>query len=293
MQKQSGSNNVNPLRPAIYIVNLQVNKRALLVLKKSLLALLFIAAVFGGCKKDTSNSVSLTSADISSINAQLKGSWIFPVKIFAVKNNAGKSLVPDQSLPASAYDFDGSSNVNIRPDPVTIQHGTYSISTKSTGGLFVHINYPDGTSGDYLVTMLTAQTLSLSSSQPYTFNNNGVLEQAVSVTSTTLQRATPADIASNRVKVTVNNAGTYSVKISLKSNADGKVSLIDSTSAINHPYAIAFPAQSQDQLMIAVVGDMLSTSINAYADGLPINGNLLNISSNETVTSTGWTVQFP
>jgi hypothetical protein len=120
-----------------------------------------------------------------------------------------------------------------------------------------------------------------------------VLEQAVSVTSTTLQRATPADNASNTVKVTVNNDGPYSVKLSLKSHADGKVTLLDSTSTINHPYAIAFQAQAQDQIMVDVLGDMLSTSINAYADGLPINGNLLNISANETITSTGWNVQFP
>ena len=281
------------MKPAIYNVNLQVNKRVLLILKKSLFVLLVVATVLGGCTKDAATNVSLTSADINSVNAQLKGSWVFPVKSFAVKDNAGKSLVPDQNLPASAYDFDGGTNVNIRPDPVTVLQGTYSLSTKSTGGLFIHINYPDGTSGDYQVTMLTGQTLTFGTTQPYTFNNNGVLEQAVSVTSTTLQRATPSDKTSNTVKVTVNNAAAYSVEVSLKSHADGKVTLLDSTSSINHPYAIAFHAKAQDQIMVDVVGDMLSTSINAYADGLPINGNLLNISSNETVTSTGWTVQFP
>ena len=58
------------------------------------------------------------------------------------------------------------------PDPQTVLHGTYSLSTKN-GGIFIHINYPDGSSSDFQVTMLRGNTLTLASSQPDVYYQNG------------------------------------------------------------------------------------------------------------------------
>ena len=78
------------------------------VLKKLLFLLLAVAAFLSSCKKDTGTNVTITPADLASVNAQLHGNWIFPVKTLTVLDDNGKALFPAQSLPASAYYFDGS-----------------------------------------------------------------------------------------------------------------------------------------------------------------------------------------
>jgi len=256
---------------------------------------LFITTAFlSSCKKDTGTNVTITPADLGNVNTQLKGSWIYPVKTLTILDDNGKPLFPAQSLPASAFYFDGSSHVDIMPDPETVFHGTYVLSTKSTGGIYVHLNYPDGSTADYQVVMLNASTLTLASSQPDVYYSNGSLISTQALTSTSLQRiGSGTTINGNLVKVTVKNDSIFSVKVYLTRKADGKTVMMDSSSNANKSYVSIFTAQKEDHIKVDVVGQFLNTYINAYADGLPITGDVTNLSSYETVTTNGWNVSFP
>ena len=260
------------------------------ILKKLLLVLFVAVVVWGGCKKDTDKKVTITSADVSAINAQLKGSWVFPVKTLTVVDSNGKALLPSQNLQAAAFAFDGFNTVTIRPDPLTIQTGTYTLSTKSEGGLFIHVVYPDATTQDFQITQLTATTLTIASSQPYVYYHDGVLLPTVAVTSTTMQKLNSSDINGNLVRVSVKNDSIFSVKVYLVRS--GATTLVDSVVNISNSYALAVPAQEGDHLKIDVLGNFLKTAINAYVSGLPINGDI-SASGNETVTTNGWDVTFP
>jgi hypothetical protein len=262
------------------------------VLKKLLFLLFAVAAFLSSCKKDTGTNVTITPADLASVNAQLHGNWIFPVKTLTVLDENGKALFPAQSLPASAYYFDGSSHVDIVPDPQTVLHGTYVLSTKSPGGIYIHINYPDGSSADYQVVMLNGSTLTLAASQPDVYYHNGTLVPTEALTSTTLQRLT-GSITGDLVKVTVKNDSIFNVKVYLTRKADGKTVMMDSSSNVNKNYTSIFTAKDGDHIRVDVIGQFLNTYINAYADGFPITGDVLNISAHETSTTNGWNISFP
>ena len=108
------------------------------ILKKLLFVLLALGSILSGCKKDSKQNVNITSADLAAISAQLKGTWVFPVKTLMVVDSMGNPLLPGQNLPAAAFAFDGSNTVTIRPDPSTIQTGTYAVSANKDGS----IEYP-------------------------------------------------------------------------------------------------------------------------------------------------------
>ncbi|WP_426671411.1 hypothetical protein ACPPVU_09250 [Mucilaginibacter sp. McL0603] len=262
---------------------------------KKLLLILFVATAFlSSCKKDTGTNVTITPADLASVNAQLKGSWVFPVKTLTVLDDNGKAMFPPQNLAASAFYFDGFMHVDIMPDPQTVLHGTYVLSTKSTGGIYIHIDYPDGSNTDYQVVMLNGSTLTLSASQPDVYYHNGTLEPTEAVTSTSLQRIGSGTVLNgNLVKITVKNDSVFSVKVYLTRKADGKTILMDSINNTSKAYSSIFTAKTEDHLKVNVIGKFLNTSINAYADGLPIEGDVTNLSSYETVTTDGWNVSFP
>jgi hypothetical protein len=259
-------------------------------LKKFLLILVVAVVVLDSCKKDTNSTVNLTAADIANVSGQLKGSWVFPVKTLTVVDSTGKALLPSQNLPAAAFAFDGYKTVTVRPDPLTIQTGTYTVFTKQSGGIFINVTYSDGSTQEFQVTGLSSTSLTIASTQPYVYFDNGTLVPTVAVTSTNMQKLNAADTTGNLVRVVVKNDSIFSVKVYL--THAGATQLVDSLSNTTGIYKLAVPAQSGDHLKIDVLGDFLKTAINAYVDGLPINGDI-SASGNETVTTNGWNVAFP
>ena len=259
-------------------------------MKKVLLIVCVVAAVLNGCRKDTGSNVIITPADIASINGQLKGSWVFPITTLTVVDSMGKAVQPSQNLPAAAFAFDGAGTVTVRPDPLTIQTGSYTLSTKPTGGIFIHVIYSDRSTQDFLVTALTPSALTIASTQPYVYFHNGMLVPTLAVTSTAMKRLNSADTTGSLVRVAVENDSIFSVKVYLTHS--GTTKLVDSVSNISNSYVLAVPAKSGDHLKVDVLGNFITTAINAYIDGLPINGNI-SATANETVTTSGWNVAFP
>jgi hypothetical protein len=262
-------------------------------LKKYILILFVALAVYSGCKKDTSSLVTLTSADLAVINGQLKGSWVFPVKTLRVPGTNGQDMVPPVNEPASAFEFDGVSTVLIRTDPQTTLQGTYTLSTVN-GLINIHIVYPDNTTEDFKVELLNAQSLTLSSSEPYIYYNGTQLVPTVAVTTTVLQKLSSADESGNLARVLVNVNGTYSVKVYVthqRGVVGDTAQLIGNKTNISGAYTLGFVAISGDLLKVDVLGDPLKTSINAYFRGIPISGQIYS-SGNETVTTTGWIISF-
>ena len=261
-----------------------------IILKKLLLFLLALGVILSGCKKDSKQNVNITSADLAAISAQLKGSWVFPVKTLTVVDSMGKPLLPGQNLPAAAFAFDGFNTVTIRPDPLTVQTGTYSVSASKDGKLNIHVVYPDASTQDFKITQLNSTTLTIASTQPYVYYSNGVLLPTVAVTSTTMQKLNSNDINGSLVRVSVTNDSIFSVKVYLTHS--GTTKLVDSVVNLNKPYSLAVPAQAGDHLKVDVLGNFLKTAINAYVDGLPIAGDI-SAAGHETVTTNGWNVAFP
>jgi hypothetical protein len=264
------------------------------VLKKLLLILFLGTAFLSSCKKDTGTNVTITPADLANVNIHLKGSWVYPVKTLTVLDDNGKAMFPPQNMASSAFYFDGLMHVDIMPDPQTVLHGTYILSTKTTGGIYIHINYPDGSSTDYQVIMLNGSSLTLSASQPDVYYQNGRLVPTEAVTSTSLQRiASGTVLKGNLVKITVKTDSVFSVKIYLTRKDDGKTILMDSINNASKTYSSIFTANKEDHLRVDIIGQILNTSVNAYADGLPIQGDVINLSAHEIITTNGWNVSFP
>ena len=262
-------------------------------MKRYILILFVALAVYSGCKKDDSSLVTLTSADLAVINGQLKGSWVFPVKTLRVPGSNGQDMVPPVNEPASAFEFDGVSTVLVRPDPLSTLTCTYSLTTVN-GLINIHVIYPDNTTEDFKVELLNAQSLTLSSNQPYTYYNGTQLVPTVAVTTTTLQKLSSADVSGNLARVLVNVNGTYSVKVYVthqRGIPSDTTTLIGSKTNISGAYTLGFVAINNDLLKIDVLGDPLKTSINAYFRGIPITGQIYS-SGNETVTTTGWIISF-
>ncbi len=259
-------------------------------MKKIVFILFVIVIVASSCKKDA--NVVITAVDVANTNTQLKGSWVFPIKILTVVDSNGKALRPSQNLAASAFNFDGVSKVDIRPDPITILHGTYTLTTKN-GGFYINIVYPDKTNVNYKIISLSEQSITLASTESTLYHNGHQIVPALAVTSTTLQRRSAADATGNLVRVVVRNDSVFNVKVYIKTYLTGKTALADSVSKISKSYNFAFAAKPNDQFKVDVIGNFLKTAINAYIDGLPIQGDVLNVSSNEVVTYPTWTVVYP
>jgi hypothetical protein len=259
-------------------------------LKKLLLVLLVAGMAVSGCKKDPWKPSTLSQADIATVNAQLKGTWVFPFRTLTVVDSAGKAVLPVQNIPAAAFAFDGLNTVTIRPDPTTVQTGSYTLSGTTDGKLNIHVVYPDNTTQDFKITQLASTSLTIASTEPYVYYHNGALIPTQAITSTAMQRLNSSDINGHQVRVIVTHDSTYSVKVYLTHS--GFTQLVDSASNINHQYVVGVPAQSGDHLKIDVLGNVVNTAINAYVDGLPIPGSI-SASGNETVTTDGWNVSFP
>ena len=154
-------------------------------LKNFLLALFAAAIMFTGCQKDM-GAVSIKSSDLATINGQLKGTWVFPVQTLSIVDNTGKVLSPAQGIPAPAFQFDGSTKVNIMPDLRTVLKGTYELITKN-GFIYLDVVYPDHTTKEFQVLLVSNETLKLSSTAPYTYTDaNNKPVQGNAVTSTQL-----------------------------------------------------------------------------------------------------------
>ena len=80
-------------------------------MKKLLLVLLVAGMAVSGCKKDPWKPSTLSQADIATVNAQLKGTWVFPFRTLTVVDSAGKAVLPVQNIPAAAFAFDGLNTV--------------------------------------------------------------------------------------------------------------------------------------------------------------------------------------
>jgi hypothetical protein len=259
-------------------------------LKKFLLILFVALAIFTGCRKDIGTNVNITNADLSNVNGQLQGSWVFPVNTLTIVDSAGKTVAPGKNQPASAFEFEGSSKVTVRPDPQTAIVGKYTLTT-SKGNIFVNIAYPDGTKEVYQVVLLNAQSLTLQKNDPYVFYDGSKLIPSIAMSSTALRKT---DVTGNFMNVLVKNDSIYSVQVFV-THQRGVVGdtaiLVGSKSNITGTYTLNLIAQSGDILKVDIVGIISNASINAYFRGVPLSGQIY-ATNDEVQTSTGWTVQF-
>ena len=262
-------------------------------MKKFLLILFVALAIFTGCRKDIGTNVNITNADLNNVNGQLQGNWVFPVNTLTVVDSSGKTVAPGTNQPASAFEFEGSSKVTVRPDPQTALVGKYSLTT-SKGNVFVNIAYPDGTKEIYQVVLLNAQSLTLQKNDPYIFYDGTKLIPSIAMSSTVLKKQSNADVTGNFMNVLVKNDGNYRVNVFV-THQRGVVGdtaiLVGSKTNITGTYTLNLIAQSGDILKVDIVGIISNASINAYFRGVPLSGQIY-ATNDEVQTSTGWTVQF-
>lgn len=261
-------------------------------MKKYLLLLIVLVAAISSCRKDIGTDVTISSGDLANINGQLQGSWVFPLTTLTVVNKSGTVLQPATNDPASAYEFNGS-KVTVRPDPQTALEGTYKLESNN-GIVSIDIVYTDGTKDTLNVEALTDQTLTLTSRKDYTFYDGTTLTLQIADRVTTLKRESSADATGNfmNVVVTVPTQYNVSVYVTHQRGIPGETaSLVGSKENTTGTYTLNLIALSNDLLKIDVLGDPNKTSINAYFKGVPISGQFYR-TTNETVTTTGWTVKF-
>ena len=260
-------------------------------LKKFLLVLFIAAIVFTGCQKDTSTAVKIGSADLTTINSQLKGTWVFPVETQNVVDINDKPLTAVQYAAAPALQFDGSSKVKIFQNTTTSLNGTYKLST-SKGYIYIDVIYPDGTDINYQVLYIDLQTLKLLSSQPYVYYSGSTPQPASTVSNVVLQKQNSADVTGHIIRVSVVGDALYSVSVyvtntRLHSPADTAI-LMDSKANITGTYTYAFPTQSGDKLTLDIIGDYTKTTFYAYYNGIPMTG-YTDYLYQEIKTGAGWT----
>ena len=256
-------------------------------MKKSILALFIAAALFAGCQKDTSTKVTLTSADLTVISAQLKGTWLFPAETLSIVDSTGKSLQPNQNLPLPALQFDGSSKVNIMPDEKTVIKGTYAISTVK-GNIYVDIVYPDGTTLNYMVVLIDNQSLKMTSTQPYVYYVGNKAVSAQAVTTASFKKQSSADASSNMLRVTVQSDSLFNVGVYITHPGD-TTQLVGSQQKVTGSYGYSCLAKSGDKLKIDVLGSLTKTAVNAYYNGLPFGAGY-ELKAGEIVTSGDWVI---
>ncbi|HJP62438.1 MAG TPA: hypothetical protein VJ844_03305 [Mucilaginibacter sp.] len=261
---------------------------------KKFLFVLFAAAVFAGCKKDVSTDVNITPADLSHINAQLKGVWVFPIQSQKIVDATGKVLVPSQYIPSAALQFDGFSHVTLHKDIATDVKATYTLST-ANGFLYVDIVEPDGTDTNYQLLLADAQNLKLVATTPYIYYDNANAISAQSISNVELKKQTGAEVNGNIIRVVVksDSSSLYSVIVAVQHTAleaPGDTSIILSSKAdIKGTFTYEFVGKSGDQLSVDVGGDYTKTSFYAFYNGVPMAGNI-GYYFKEIKTTTGWMV---
>ena len=260
-------------------------------MKKFYFVLCIVAVVFTGCKKDTSTAVKINTTDLSRINGQLKGLWLFPVETQKVVDTSGKPLTSAQYIAAPAMQFDGGSKVNILQDLNTTLNGTYKLST-SDGYIYLDVFYPDGTDINYQLLFVDGQTLKLTTSAPNVYYNGNNPEPASSVSSIVLKKQNSADITGNIVRVTVVSDTLYSVGVYVTHTratapADTAI-LMDGKTDVTGTYNYSFPTHSGDKLTVDIAGDYTKVNFYAYYNGVPMAGNV-GYYFKEIKTTTGWT----
>ncbi|MFB9842946.1 hypothetical protein [Mucilaginibacter ginsenosidivorans] len=261
---------------------------------KKFLYVLFAAAIFAGCKKDISTVVNITPADLSHINAQLKGIWLFPIESQKIVDTTGKALAPLQYVASPALQFDGFSHVTIFQDIQTKVEGTYTLST-TNGFVYLDVTEPDGTDVNYQVLFADGQTLKLVVSQPYIYYTNSTPVSAQSISNILLKKQTGADVNGNIVRVVVksDSSVTYSVIIAVRHAAlaaPADTSIILSNRAdMKGTFTYEFVGKEGDELSIDVGGDYTKTSFYAFYNGIPMAGNI-GYDYQEIKTTTGWRV---
>lgn len=256
-------------------------------MKKLLYILFFAIAAFCSCKKDTSTDVSITHADLSSLNSQLKGTWVFPVQTYSVVDSTGKVLSPAQSQPSPALQFDGSSKVNIMPDSKTVLKGTYRLSTDK-GLIYITVDYPDGSSVQYQVLSMNDQTLKLTSSQPYPYFNGTDVVTANAVVSTVLSRQNSVDVTGHFVKITASSDSSFNIGVYVKHPGADTAALVTQRSSVTGPFNYSFTAKPGDHLQLDIFSGG-NTTFYVYYDGIPITGEV-DLLGNELKTDTGWDI---
>jgi hypothetical protein len=261
---------------------------------KKFLYVLFAAAIFASCKKDTSTVVNITPADLSHINAQLKGIWLFPMESQKIVDTTGKTLAPLQFVASPALQFDGFSHVTIFQDIQTKIEGSYTLST-TNGFVYLDVTEPDGTDINYQVLFADGQTLKLVASEPYIYYSNSEPVSAQSISNILLKKQTGADVNGNIVRVVVqsDSSATYSVIVAVRhaaSTAPADTSVILSNRAdMKGTFTYEFVGKPGDQLSIDVGGDYTKTSFYAFYNGIPMAGNI-GYDYEEIKTTTGWMV---
>ena len=259
---------------------------------KKLLYLLFIAAaMFTGCQKDTSTNVSIGSGDLSAINNQLKGTWVFPVQTMSVVDSMGKPLAANESQASPAFKFDGNAKVDIMPDLHTVIKGTYLLSTKK-GLIYVEVVYPDGTGIKYQVVLLNKETLQLSSTQSTVYYSGDTPIVADAVYNTLLKKQNSADVTGNLVRVVVVSDSLYNVGVYVSHNtaAPGDTSvLMNSKVSATGTYTYAFVGQPGDHVTVDIFGSVTKTAFYVYYKGIPLTGHKES-GYGEIRTSDGWDI---
>ncbi len=258
-------------------------------LKNFLFALFAAAIMFTSCQKDIGDGVSIKSGDLATINGQLKGTWVFPVQTLSIVDNTGKVLSPAKGMPAPAFQFDGSTKVNIMPDLRTVLKGTYELTTKN-GFIYLDVVYPDHTTTEFQVLLVSNETLKLSSTAPYTYTDaNNKPVQGNAITSTQLKKQNSADVTGSFISVSVVSDSLFNVGVYVTHSGDDTATLQNSKENVIGTYNYAFVAKSGDNLAIDLLGSPAGSNFYAYYKGIPLSG-AVQVEGNEIKTGRGWNI---
>lgn len=265
-------------------------------MKKLLCVLFAAAAVLTGCQKDNSTLVNITASDLTTINNQLKGTWLFPIGYQRIIEPASGAIDSIFYAPAPSLQFDGGSHVNVLQDTKTTIKATYSLSAKN-GMIYLDVTYPDGNDVLYQVLSVNGQTLKLESTMPYAPINDAATSGSGQMlqSNVTMTKQTAEDAASHLIRVVVkSDKSYYSVSVSvthtrLPAPADSTILLNSKINTLGN-YTYEFMAKSGDQVYVDVLGDYTQTSFYVFYDGIPMAGNI-GYDFQEMKTTTGWMVQ--
>ncbi|MGZ3752031.1 MAG: hypothetical protein ACXVB0_18860 [Mucilaginibacter sp.] len=260
-------------------------------MKKFIFGLMISTAIFTGCQKDTSTTVKITTNDLSAINGELTGTWVFPAQTLSVVDATGKTVSAGPNVVAPGLKFDGAHSVKIMADAYTSQTGTYKLTTDK-GYVYLDVIDSKGVDVQYKVLQVDAGVLKLTSTQPYVYYNGTTPVPAQAVSIAAYQKQSTADVTGNLIRVAVQSDSLYNVGVyvthNVKAPADTPI-LMNSRVNVTGSYTYSFVAKPGDHLTIDVFGSLQRTKINAYYDGLPLTG-ALKAASGEIVTTTGWSI---
>ena len=263
-------------------------------MKNYLFALLVVAGILSGCQKDTGLDVNILPSDLTNVNSQLKGIWVYPIALNKIVDPASGAIDSIKYGVQPAFQFDGGNHVNILQDTKTTYKGTYALSVKNNI-VYLDVIYPSGNDVQYKIISTNSSTLKLESTMPYVAGGttlSNISRQLVS--DLTLNKQTSADISGKLVRVfVINNKSYYSVAVSVIHTALPKPA--DSTILLNTKintlgsYEYEFPGRSGDQLKLDILGDYSQTVFYAYCGGVPLAG-AIGHDFQEIKTTTGWMV---